>query len=152
MESGGEWVISKVIVHPPLVSEAVFVAAQQMRVARPTKDGGARRYLLAGLLECRLCGRRMDPHWVHGRAGYRCRHGYSSARARSSVQLKSVYVREDILLNQLVELWAEPGGHDIGGQGEDDVGGRAAEIASSLRSAATMIVHDGIAWELAANG
>jgi hypothetical protein len=23
------------------------------------------------------CGRRMDSHWVHGRAGYRCRHGYA---------------------------------------------------------------------------
>jgi site-specific DNA recombinase len=43
---------------------------------------------------------------VHGRAGYRCRHGYTSARPRSSARLKSVYVREDVLLSQLVAFAA----------------------------------------------
>jgi hypothetical protein len=56
----GEWAISRAVAHPPLVSEAEFVAAQQVRAARPAKDGRSRRYLLAGLVECRLCGRRMD--------------------------------------------------------------------------------------------
>jgi hypothetical protein len=148
----GEWAISRAVAHPPLVSEAEFVAAQQVRAARPAKDGRSRRYLLAGLVECRLCGRRMDSHWVHGRAGYRCRHGYTSSRARSSVRPKSVYVREDVLLNQLVELGAAPGGHDVGGRDENDVRSRAAAIVSSLKAAATVIVHDGSVWEFAAIG
>ncbi len=144
----GEWAISKVVAHPPLVSEAVFVAAQQVRAARPTKDGRARRYLLAGLLECRLCGRRMDSHWVHGRSGYRCRHGYTSARPRSSAPLKSVYVREDVLLSQLVAFAADPHGHDVDDQDKDDVRSRGAAILSRLRAKNTLIVHDGTVWEL----
>jgi hypothetical protein len=148
----GEWAISRAVAHPPLVSEAEFVAAQQVRAARPTKDGGARRYLLAGLLECRLCGRRMDSHWVHGRAGYRCRHGYTSSRARSSVRPRSVYVREDVLLDQLVAFGPERGGHDVDGRGADDVRSRVAAIVSSLRTDAMVIVHDGAVWELATIG
>jgi DNA invertase Pin-like site-specific DNA recombinase len=44
-----DWVISRKIVHPPLVTEQDFVAVQAIRAARPTADGGTRRYLLAGL-------------------------------------------------------------------------------------------------------
>jgi site-specific DNA recombinase len=146
LNPAGEWVISRALAHPALVSEAEFVAVQQVRAARPTKDGGVRRYLLAGLLECRLCGRRMDSHWVHGRAGYRCRHGYSSARPRSSARPKSVYVREDVLLSQLVEFESELGGHDVD---DGDVRSRVAAIVAWLKAAAMVIVHDGTAWEFA---
>lgn len=55
------WVISRKMAHPGLVSEADFVAAQAIRAARPTSDGTTRTYLLAGLLRCRLCGRRRMP-------------------------------------------------------------------------------------------
>jgi site-specific DNA recombinase len=144
LNPAGEWVISRALAHPALVSEAEFVAAQQVRAARPTKDGGVRRYLLAGLLECRLCGRRMDSHWVPGRAGYRCRHGYSSARPRSSARPTSVYVREDVLLSQLVEFESELGGHDVD---DGDVRSRLAAIVAWLKAAAMVIVHDGTAWE-----
>jgi DNA invertase Pin-like site-specific DNA recombinase len=146
LNPAGEWVISRALAHPALVSEAEFVAAQQVRAARPTKDDGVRRYLLAGLLECRLCGRRMDSHWVHGRAGYRCRHGYSSARPRSSARPKSVYVREDVLLSRLVEFESELGGHDVD---DGDVRSRVAAIVAWLKAAAMVIVHDGTAWEFA---
>jgi hypothetical protein len=40
-------------------------------------------------------------------------------------------VREDVLLTQLVEFGAKPGGHDVDDQGEDDVSSRAAAIVSS---------------------
>jgi site-specific DNA recombinase len=43
----------------------------------------ARRYLFAGLLACGVCGRRLESAWSNGRPAYRCRHGYSSATARS---------------------------------------------------------------------
>jgi hypothetical protein len=92
--SPGEWAVSATPAHPALVSEAEFVAAQQVRAARSTRDGRARRYLLAGLMRCAVCGRRMDAHWVHGRTGYRCRHGYSSSRPRPPDAYKNVYVRE----------------------------------------------------------
>ena len=38
-----------------------------------------RRYLLAELLVCAVCGRRMESAWSNGKAAYRCRHGHSSA-------------------------------------------------------------------------
>jgi hypothetical protein len=58
----------------------------------------------------------------------------------------------DVLLNELVELGAEPGGRDVGGRDEDDVRGREAAIVSSLKAAATVIVHEGRVWELAVDG
>jgi site-specific DNA recombinase len=96
-----DWVISKQIVHPPLVTEQDFVAAQAIRAARPTDDGATRVYLLAGLVRCRPCGRRMDAHWVNNRAGYRCRHGHTSAQGASPNRAKNLYVREDHILASL---------------------------------------------------
>lgn len=144
----GEWAISASVVHPPLVSEAVFVAAQQARAARPTKDGRPRVYLLAGLVQCGLCGRRMDSHWVHGRPGYRCRHGYSSSRPRLPGRVKNIYVREDALLTQL----AAHGRPDLGGGDESNVGPSMAALAASIRDMAILIVHDGTTWQLATAG
>ena len=98
-----EWVISDAPVHPPLVSEADFVAVQSMRAARSAADGSHRRYRLRGLVVCGRCGRRMDAHWVNHRAGYRCRHGHTSARPRPPDLPRNLYARED----QLLELSAE---------------------------------------------
>lgn len=96
------WVISKKPAHPALVSDADFVAAQTIRAARPTRDGSVRVYLLAGMLLCGLCRRRMDSHWVNGRSGYRCRHGYNSTKPRSRDAPKNLYLREDHLLDELM--------------------------------------------------
>jgi hypothetical protein len=55
-----------------LVSEADFIAAQDVNAAdRSAPQGGPvlRRYLLAGLLACGVCGRRMESAWSNGRAG-----------------------------------------------------------------------------------
>jgi hypothetical protein len=72
------WVISARPAHPPLVTEADFIAAQQIRAARgpaPRNSSstvpGERRYLLAGLLTCGTCRRRMEPAWSNGKAAYR---------------------------------------------------------------------------------
>jgi len=78
------WVISDRPAHPALVSEPDFIAAQDVNAARrPAPQGGPvlRRYLLAGLLSCGVCGRRMESAWSNGRPAYRCRHGRSSAMA-----------------------------------------------------------------------
>ncbi|WP_275591908.1 recombinase zinc ribbon domain-containing protein [Lentzea nigeriaca] len=57
------------------------------------------------LVVCGRCGRRMDGHWVHGRAGYRCRHGFTSAKRRSEGEPRNLYVREDHLLEALPHLF-----------------------------------------------
>ena len=43
----------------------------------------------------------MDSHWVHGRPGYRCRHGCTSTRTKTSPQPKILYIREDHLLHRI---------------------------------------------------
>ncbi|ONI92613.1 hypothetical protein ALI22I_02770 [Saccharothrix sp. ALI-22-I] len=98
-----DWVISANIAHTALVSEADFLLAQARRAARPTADGSVRRYHLSGLLVCGVCRRRLESHWVHGRAGYRCRHGYTSARSRPADAPRNVYLREDHLVDVIVE-------------------------------------------------
>ena len=65
------WVISDRPAHPALVSEADFIAAQDVNAARgpvPQDAPVLRRYLLAGLLACGVCGRRMESAWSNGRA------------------------------------------------------------------------------------
>jgi site-specific DNA recombinase len=79
-----QWVVSKEMAHPALVSEEDFVTAQAIRCNPTPEDGHARTFLLSGLLRCGHCGRRMESHWVHGRAGYRCRHGHTSAKLAAS--------------------------------------------------------------------
>ena len=65
------------------------------------KLSATRVYLLAGLVRCRLCGRRMDAYWVNNRAGYRCRHGHTSAQRATFDRAKNLYVREDEILASL---------------------------------------------------
>ena len=101
------WVISNRPAHPALVSEADFVAAQAINAARgpvPHDEPVLRRYLLAGLIVCGLCGRRMESAWSNGKAAYRCRHGRTSAMAPDRARPKNTYVREDKLLPHLPAL------------------------------------------------
>ena len=116
----GGWVISARPAHPALVSEADFIAAQEISAARgpaPTCGPAApqqRRYLLAGLLACGICGRRMESAWSNGKAAYRCRHGHTSAAPPGPRRAGNAYVREDRILPQLPALYllltgAEPG-------------------------------------------
>ncbi|UOX90424.1 recombinase family protein [Amycolatopsis sp. FBCC-B4732] len=106
------WAESDKVTHPALVDEATFLTVQGMRAARPTQHGHTRAYLLAGLVQCQLCGRRLDSHWVKGRPGYRCRHGHTSAHTRPPELTKNVYVREDHLLNEFRARFAETVGDD----------------------------------------
>ena len=89
------WVISRKLAHPALVSEADFIAAQDISAARgPVPCAGLtapqkRRYLLAGLLICGGCGRRMGSAWSNGKPAYRCRHGHTTASTRGPGRLKN---------------------------------------------------------------
>ncbi|MBB2949255.1 DNA invertase Pin-like site-specific DNA recombinase [Actinoplanes lutulentus] len=104
-----QWVVSNTLAHPPLISEATFVAVQQISsLARPA-DGQPRSYLLRGLVICGICERRPESEWVHGRAAYRCRHG--QPRKRPAESALPFYAREDTLLAAAAnELHARTGG------------------------------------------
>jgi site-specific DNA recombinase len=143
-----DWVISKQIVHPPLVTEQDFVAAQAIRAARPTVDGTTRVYLLARLVRCRPCGRRMDAHWVNNRAGYRCRHGHTSAQQAVPDRAKNLYVREDHLLASLpahlavLELDCELGSEKAGSAD----GRERRDLAELMRQFDLTIMCDTAGW------
>jgi hypothetical protein len=93
-----DWAISKAIAHPALVSEDDFIAAQTITATPTPADGATRTYAFVGLLRCQVCRRRMDSHWVHGRPGYRCRHGHTSAHPAAPDRPKTLYLREDRIL------------------------------------------------------
>ena len=87
----------------------------------------------------------MDSHWVNGRAGYRCRHGHSSARARPSDAARNIYVREDVLLVWLARHLASDR-HRPGG----DVESRTVEeVVAWLRAYSKVIVCGRADWTLA---
>jgi len=95
-----QWQISPPGAHPALVSEADFLRVQQVTALAIPDDGNRGRYRLTGLVICGLCGRRAEGHWAHGHARYRCRHGYTSASDAQPDRPKTVYVREDQLIEQ----------------------------------------------------
>ena len=141
----GEWAVPRALSHPALVSEADFVVVQQRRAARRCEDGSTRDYVLSGLVQCRSCGRRMDSHWVNGRAGYRCRHGHRSARARPSDAARNIYVREDVLLGRLARQLASDRHRPAG-----DVELRTVEeVVAWLRAESKVIVCGRADWTLA---
>jgi len=104
------WVISAKPAHPALVSEADFIAAQDISAARgpsPCDELTApqkRRYLLSGLLVCGTCSRRMESAWSNDKPAYRCRHGHTSAAAPGPGRLKNAYIREDRIVSHLPAL------------------------------------------------
>jgi hypothetical protein len=86
---------------------ADFIAAQDISAARGPAPQIAldalvrRRYLLAGLLACAMCGRRMESAWSNGKPAYRCRHGHTSAAAPDPGRTKNAYICEDRILPHL---------------------------------------------------
>jgi site-specific DNA recombinase len=104
------WVISRKPAHPALVSGGDFIAAQDVSAARgPAPAAGLiaprqRRYLLAGLLVCGGCGRRMESAWSNGKPAYRRRHGHTTASKPGPDRVKNAYIREDRILPHLPAL------------------------------------------------
>ncbi|MEU5259708.1 recombinase family protein [Amycolatopsis sp. NPDC021455] len=93
--------LSAKMAHPPPVTEQDFVAAQRIRATRPASDGQARRFALAGLIHCGVCDRQLDSHSNHGRPTYRCRHGHTSTQCASQPRPKTLYIREDHLIDEI---------------------------------------------------
>jgi site-specific DNA recombinase len=98
------WVISCKPAHPAIISEADYIAAQDSSAPRGPAGSAARRYLLAGLLACGRCGRRLEWAWSNGKPAYRCRHGHTSATGSSPDRPANLYVREDHILPRLAAL------------------------------------------------
>ena len=104
------WVISNQPAHQALVGEADYIAAQDVSAARGPAPRGEvssperRRYLLAGIIVCGTCGRRMESAWSNGKPAYRCRHGHTTASPSDPGRAKNAYVREDRIVAHLPTL------------------------------------------------
>jgi hypothetical protein len=86
-----QWAISDKPAREALASEADFVTAQTVSAkCRPVdRTSASRRYLLAGLLRCGLCGRSMESQLSRGNTASRCRHGRTSAHALQPLSVRS---------------------------------------------------------------
>jgi site-specific DNA recombinase len=98
------WVISRHPAHAALVSEADFIAAQDTAAPRGPAGPAVRRYLLAGLLACGRCDRRLESAWSNGKPAYRCRHGYTGATRARPGRPGNTYVREDQIVPHLAAI------------------------------------------------
>ncbi len=142
------WVISEQPAHPALVSEAGFIAAQDTTVPRGPAGPAARRYLLAGLLACERCGRKLESAWSNGKPAYRCRHGYTSAIRPDLARPKNTYVREDQILPHLAAiaiLIHEPthaASRTRPSLANVTTPARAADLIDSLRTAGVILTCD----------
>jgi site-specific DNA recombinase len=132
--------------HPALVTEQDFIAAQQIRAARPTSDGPTRRFALAGLIHCGIRDRRLASHWNHGRPTYRCRHGRTSTQRAGQPRPKTLYIREDYLVDEItIRLGTECNdGHAKPTLDRP----RHRRVAAVLRDSGKIIVYDRNGWRL----
>jgi hypothetical protein len=139
------WVISKRPAHAALVSEADFIAAQQLTAPRGPAGPVVRRYLLAGLLACGQCGRRLESTWSNGKPAYRCRHGHTSATSPDSRLRRNTYVREDQILPHLAAisiLLAGYAGTPGGGPVKITSPADAAGLIDELRADSVILTYD----------
>ncbi len=142
------WVISARPAHPALISEADYIAAQEASAPRGPAGPAARRYLLAGLLRCGTCGRRLESSWSNGRPAYRCRHGYTSATRPDPRRPKNLDLREDQILPRLaalaIVLAGQDQAQDRGKQGNTRITapGQAADLIDCLRATGLTLTYD----------
>jgi site-specific DNA recombinase len=142
-------IISRHPAHPALVSEAGFIAAQDATAPRGPAGPATRRYLLAGLLAgllaCGQCGRRLESAWSNGKPAYRCRHGYTSAARPEPGRPKNTYIREDQILPHLAALGILLNGDDRAlpdGTMQITAPGQAAGLIDQLRTAGITLTYD----------
>jgi site-specific DNA recombinase len=95
------WVWSNQPTHEALITRDRWEAVQtrrgrnQQTVNRTPKAG--RRYMLAGIIRCGTCGRRMEGAWNHDRAYYRCQVHRDDPIERGA-HPRTIYVKEAALL------------------------------------------------------
>ncbi|WP_432069869.1 zinc ribbon domain-containing protein [Streptomyces sp. AA1529] len=106
-------IISKEIVHTPLIDDDTFARTQdslRSRVRSGPAPGVKRTrntYLLRGALQCGVCGRTMQGHWSHHQAYYRCRFPEQYALANRITHPRNVYLREAWLIRPLDDWLAK---------------------------------------------
>jgi Recombinase zinc beta ribbon domain len=86
------------------ISAAPKTSAPKTSARRAARQVRQCRYLLAGLLACGRCGRRLESAWSNGKPAYRCRHGHTSAASPDSARPKSTHVCEDQILPHLADI------------------------------------------------
>ncbi|MEV0599878.1 recombinase family protein [Streptomyces sp. NPDC050315] len=95
-----KWIVSREVVHTPLVDDETFAAVQEVlgtRACAGTAHAEHRTrnpYLFRGRVTCGLCSRRMDAHWANDKAYYRCRFPEEYALANRISHPRNVYLRE----------------------------------------------------------
>jgi site-specific DNA recombinase len=138
------WVISKRPAHPALVSEAGFIAAQNATAPRGPAGPAIRRYLLAGLLSCGRCGRRLESAWSNAKPAYRCRRGHTSAARSDPSRPKNTYVREDQILPHLAAVAILLGGdHELSNRSmQVATPGEVAALIDQLRTADITLTYE----------
>jgi hypothetical protein len=139
------WVISRHPAHPALVSEAGFIAVQEVGAPRGPAGQATRRYLLAGLLACGRCGRRLESAWSNGKPAYRCRHRHPSAARPDPGRPKNTYIREDQILPHLAAMAILLGGDgQARGSGTVQVtaAAQAAGLIDRLRASGAVLTYD----------
>ena len=104
--------------------------------------------MLAGLLRCGRCGRRLESAWSNGKPAYRCRHGYTSATHPGPARPRNLYVREDQILPHLAALAILHVGsdHDLRGANQGSAHltapARAADLIDRLRAIGVTLTYD----------
>lgn len=105
--SQDKWIVSKKIVHTPLVDDDTFARVQDIFQARTRTSPahGIKRtrnpYLLRGAIVCASCDRKMQGHWSHEQAYYRCRFPDQYALANRVPHPRNVYLRESWVIPPL---------------------------------------------------
>ena len=134
--------------HPAIISEADYIAAQDASTPRGPAGPATRRYLLAGLLACGRCGRRLESAWSNGKPAYRCRHGYTGATGSRPDRPANLYIREDQILLRLAALaiLQSEGSHSPRDRkpasARVTAPAQAAELIDRLRAADVTLIYD----------
>ena len=140
------WVISARPAHPAIISEADFIAAQDLAARRGPDSPPGRRYLLAGLLRCGTCNRLLESCWSNGEAAYRSRHGHTTATSPVPARPPNAYIREDQILPRLPALGiliGAPVRNSLKqGTARSPVPARVAAIISYLRAKSITLTYD----------
>jgi hypothetical protein len=101
-----------------------------------------------GLIHCGVCDRRLDSHWNHGRPTYRCRHGHTSTQRAGQPRPKTLYIREDHLVEE-IDIRLGDQDHDGHAKLEPDRT-RTSRVAVALRDSGRFVVCDSAGWRLEA--
>jgi site-specific DNA recombinase len=140
------WVISARPAHPAIVTEADFIAAQDLVARRGPDSPADHHYLLAGLLRCGICGRLLESCWSNGKPAYRCRHGHTTATRPDPARPPNAYIREDQILPRLpalsILLGAPARRSRKQGTAHPPVPARAAAMISHLRARGVTLIYD----------